>query len=41
MSLGEGIAAFFIIMLTTSFFRFLMECWEDKAKRRRKDKFLR
>ena len=41
MSFGEIIAVFFIVMLAKSFTQFLMECWEDKYERKRKDKFLR
>ena len=36
MSVGEGIAIFFIVMITRTFVNFLMEIWEDKYQRKRK-----
>ena len=41
MNWGEVIALFFLVALAKSFTQFLMECWEDKAERKHKDKFLR
>ena len=41
MNWGEVIALFFLVALAKSFTQFLMECWGYKARRRRKDKFLR
>ena len=36
MSVGEGIAIFFIVLLARTFVSFLMEIWEDKYQRKRK-----
>ena len=36
MSIGEGIAIFFIVMIARTFVNFLMEIWEDKYQRKRK-----